>query len=187
MGKLPDDKKLGELMLYIACKSLNDPKFGATKLNKLLFYSEFAVYRDFGDSITGHEYVRRQNGPAPRRFLPVRNRLLQTQQAKLERVEFMGKYQERLVNLRLPDLSQFHAEEIDTVDQVIEHFKDFDGTEISEHSHQFIGWKLAEDGEVIPYEVALVETRRLSDAEREYGRSLQPAAIKALRGTPQYA
>lgn len=177
---MPDDQKLAELMLYIAYKSQDDPKFGATKLNKLLFYSEFVAYRDFGDSITGHDYVRRKNGPVPKRLLPVRDRLCKSRQAKLIAVDYMGMPQHRLVPMRMPDLRCFHPEEIETVDRMLELFKDYNGSEISLRSHDFVGWLLAEDGDVIPYEVALIEKRPLSEPEREYGRSLQQAASKAL-------
>jgi hypothetical protein len=37
----PDDEKLRELILYVSTLSENDPNFGAAKLNKLLFYTDF--------------------------------------------------------------------------------------------------------------------------------------------------
>jgi hypothetical protein len=42
--ELHPDKRLGELMLYIAKKSQFDQNFGSTKLNKILFYADFVSY-----------------------------------------------------------------------------------------------------------------------------------------------
>jgi|SRR5271169_6899363 len=57
--------KFKELMLYAAEKSVEDPAFGATKLNKILFFSDFLCFGLAGHSITGASYQRLKNGPAP--------------------------------------------------------------------------------------------------------------------------
>ena len=49
-----DDRKMKELILYLAARSEDDPRFSSTKLNKLLFYCDFTAYRQLGRSITGH-------------------------------------------------------------------------------------------------------------------------------------
>ena len=59
------DKKLKELVLYIAQKSEDDPSFGATKLNKILFAADFYFFGQTGRSITGASYVHRGKGPVP--------------------------------------------------------------------------------------------------------------------------
>ncbi len=50
-----DEAKLVELILYIADKCENDPHFGKTKLNKILFFSDMLYYGFFGNAITGVE------------------------------------------------------------------------------------------------------------------------------------
>ena len=47
---------------------------------------------------------------------------------------------------------------------------------MSDVSHRFIGWQLAELREAIPYDVALLEVRRPTEEEIEWGRSLEPLA-----------
>lgn len=69
------EEKLRELILYIAYKSKADPRCGAVKLNKLLYYADFTAYRLLGRSITGAEYQHLQEGPAPRRGLPAQEKL----------------------------------------------------------------------------------------------------------------
>ena len=49
----PDGAKLRELMLYITQKSEGDPRFGKTKLLKILVEADFTFYARTGRSITG--------------------------------------------------------------------------------------------------------------------------------------
>jgi hypothetical protein len=71
----PDDEKLRELILYVSTLSENDPNIGATKLNKLLFYTDFLAYQKFGSAITGQEYQALRQGPAPKRLRPIIERM----------------------------------------------------------------------------------------------------------------
>lgn len=68
---------LKELIVYIANKLALHPKFGATKLNKILFYSDFIAYAKLGKSITGEKYQKLPLGPAPKYLLPVRKKWIQ--------------------------------------------------------------------------------------------------------------
>ena len=70
-----DDAKMKELILYLAAKSEKDPRFSSTKLNKLLFYCDFAAFRQLGKPITGHSYQKLQFGPAPKAMLPVLDKM----------------------------------------------------------------------------------------------------------------
>src|SRR5687767_11634112 len=112
-----DKKKLGELILYISKKSELDPNFGAVKLNKILFYSDFIAFGRLGKAITEQDYQRLDQGPAPRRLLPVREDLIDRGYLAIQEVARFGKTQKRTVALRDPDLSIFTAEEIALVDE----------------------------------------------------------------------
>lgn len=151
-----NDAKFKELVLYICHRSHADKRFGATKLNKLLFYADFIAYLKFGQPITGHPYRRLDKGPVPRRILP----LLKEMQAKgdvaISTHDFHGKTQKRTLALRDADVSCFTAPEIALVTSLIDDFWGMNAKQMSEVSHQFRGWKLAADGEDIPYQVALV-------------------------------
>ena len=46
------DERLGELILYVASKCTEDQLFGATKLNKILWRSDFRAYAKHGEPIT---------------------------------------------------------------------------------------------------------------------------------------
>jgi len=38
---IPNDRKFQELLLYVAARCEGAPTFGATKLNKILFFADF--------------------------------------------------------------------------------------------------------------------------------------------------
>ena len=141
-----DLRKMQELILHICRASENDESFGAVKLNKLLFYSDFAAYRSFGRSITGQEYQRRDKGPVPRPMYALMDEMQKTSQLAIASRDYFGYPQKRPVALREPDLSSFTSDEIALVDRAISHFRDKNATELSEASHQFIGWKQAREG-----------------------------------------
>src|ERR1022692_2835161 len=70
-----DATKFRELMLYVAQRSATDPQFGKTKLNKILYFSDFLAYGLTGHAIAGATYQKLDKGPAPRQFLPVSREL----------------------------------------------------------------------------------------------------------------
>lgn len=169
------DTLLGELVLYLARQCEEDPRFGATKLNKLLWNADFAAYVEFGKSITGQEYFALEHGPAPRRLLPVLDQLKQEQAAAVRPDDHFGWTQQRTFALRAPNLRLFGGPEIALVDRVIRECWHQNATEVSEASHGFIGWKVAKRGETIPYSVALVSARKLTKTEEQRALELAQA------------
>lgn len=167
-----DEKKFGELIVYLAMKCQDDAYFGATKLNKLLFYSDFVSYKRTGCAITGAEYRALQHGPAPRQLLPVRGKL---EQEGAIAQQTWGP-QNRIVALRKPNLDAFSESERAIVDEMIEHFSEYDTGAIVQESHTFLGWRAAmaerarhpgREGP-IPYRTALVSAPPVREAERAH-------------------
>jgi len=173
-----DNQKLEELILYICQESEGDRLFGATKLNKVLFYTDFLSYLYRGKSITGQEYQALPQGPAPRRLIPIKNNLQEKGRLIVKEVEFHGYHQHRPIALATPDLSMFDGNEIAIVHEVIEALWGLNATDVSRLSHRFIGWELAEEGETIPYEVALISNREPTLGERRRMRELEQLAAK---------
>ena len=167
-----DEGKLKELIIYIAHRSENDQRFGAVKLNKLLFYSDFTAYRELGSPITGATYQHLQEGPAPREFLQVQNALLHKDVAMEPRPYFGGTLQKRLVPLRPPDLSVFTVEELRIVDGVITEFLNMNARQISQYSHDEYGWRLTDEGETIPYAASYFESAPLTQEQIEHGQEV---------------
>lgn len=169
-----DTAKLKELILYVANKSEDDPRFGATKLNKILYYADFAAYRTLGKSITGADYQNLSEGPAPKQLLLRRNELLKAGDAVVERRQYYDGVQQRLIAHRPPDPEVFSEEELAIVDQVIDDLWDKNGTEVSHKSHKELGWLLTKRGEAIPYASAFFTSQDtpLTEEQEKMGRTI---------------
>ena len=170
------DAKLRELILLIATRSEGDKPFGAVKLNKLLFYTDFLAYLNFGEAITGQEYQKLPQGPAPRRMLPVLKKMIDKEDLAIRRHDYYGKDQQRAFALTPPDMGRFNFAEIELIDRVVEMFWGKNASEMSAISHQFLGWKLAAMNETIPYSVALVGSREPTAEEQKRGLALESLA-----------
>ncbi len=158
--KTPDDAKLQELILFIASRSEDDPRFGSTKLNKLLFFADFLAYVKLGEAITNHVYMKLPNGPAPRAMLPITKRMISAKSLAIQERDHYGRTQKVPIALREANLKLFSSEEIALVTEVLDGFRKSNAKGISALSHKFDGWKLAKDRENIPYEVALVQFKK---------------------------
>ena len=75
----------------------------------------------------------------------------------------------------------FSGEEIALVDKLIEKWKDKNATEISSQSHEFIGWICAEEGETIPYAMALISNRELTEEELDYADTINLSGFQVPR------
>ena len=149
-----DKKKLRQLALYVAARCENDPRFSRVKLNKIIFYSDFTHYIKSGQSITGSVYIKMPFGPCPKDFNKLEEKMSKDEEMKIQEREYYGKVQKRPIALVPADLSLFTAEEIASVEKVVHNLWDNSAREVSELSHLFDGWKLADDFEEIPYSVA---------------------------------
>ena len=167
-----DSKKFRELILYVAQLSHDDPRFGATKLNKLLFYMDFGSYRLLGSPITGATYQHLPAGPAPRELLASKKFLLDCGDVAIEYRPYFSGTQERLVCQTAPDLSVFSQGELDIVDDVVAEFWRFNARQISEYSHHEAGWLATHDFDDIPYELAWISTEPLTPEQIELGRQV---------------
>lgn len=168
-----DEQKLQELILYIAEKSADDPSFGDTKLNKLLWFSDFLAYATYGRPITGAVYQKLEHGPAPRRLLPARKALIDGGDVDIVR---KGRAYKRnvTVNRRPANTRLFDTEQLDLVDEVIELLRHHDASDVSALSHQLsAGWQLADMYEDIPYDsIFLSVSQTLTPYEVQRGHEL---------------
>lgn len=164
-----NEQKFKELILYIATQCKDDARWGATKLNKQLFFADFLAYGKLGYPITGAEYMALERGPAPKRLLPIREAMIEDGDICLER----RGYQERIVADRQPDLAGFSPQELELVNYVIGALRDNDAEEVSNLSHQFLGWMAAraeglakQKNIIIPYGTVFVSRPTLTEEER---------------------
>jgi hypothetical protein len=167
-------EKFRQLVLYFSKRGADEGLvIGSTKLNKLLFFTDFRAYAETGNPITGARYQRLEHGPAARAMLPVRN----------EMVEELGEahFEERgpedwnavLVPDVEPDMSLFDDDELRIADAVFDELREFNAKDVSDFAHyRSAGWRVMEDGEDIPYESALCSTDPAPSEAIELGRQL---------------
>jgi Antitoxin SocA-like, Panacea domain len=157
------NNKMRELVLYIAKKSEKDPYFGSIKLNKILFYSDFAYYAKTGNSITGAEYRKYKRGPAPAIMKSLKEEMESDKIAYERNVTITPTHmQKRMLAGREPDMTAFTDAEVATIDFYIEELWGMTATDVSFESHRFPGWKHAELSEEIPYFTAFLSETPLT-------------------------
>jgi hypothetical protein len=165
-----DERKLAELILYIATKSESDPNFGTTRLFKALFNADWNHYIATSTTITGHDYIKGPYGPMPHRGDEILNALESERLLAVQRHSRRGYPQQKPIALRDANLDLFTAQEIATVDQVIEEQHGMTATRVSKWPHDAImAWNAARDGERIPFETSWVVDRPLTSREIEHG------------------
>ena len=173
-------QRFRELIVYICNKCADDPGFGATKLNKILYHSDFRSFERFGVPLTGMAYQKLQFGPAPRALLPV-IRELSSEGAVREAPPQDGPFgQKRTVALRGAYLDHFTRDELDLVDEVIRECWGKSAATVSDESHG-VAWRARNIGESIPYEAVFLSDERpteddvsdLKALNEKYGWGLQ--------------
>lgn len=150
-------QKFKELILYLSERSEADPRYGQVKLNKLLYYIDLLAYRDLGKPITGARYQRLKWGPAAVALKPVQEEMVGEGDLVIRSGPFGAYEQKKPIALRSADMSAFTGSEVAFVEYIVKALWELGAGQVSDLSHEDIGWKLARDGEDIPYETAFVE------------------------------
>lgn len=155
--------KLKALVHYVIAKS--DPsRLGATRLNKILWFSDAFAYRATGETITGESYIKRQHGPVPAHILGVVRELADEGAIVTRERQLLTYSMREFVSLRDPDTSMLSPQELELVDEVRGDIcNQFTANSISELSHDRI-WEAANMGEEIPMSATLIsEAGQLTD------------------------
>lgn len=160
-------QRLREAALYVMKKCQHADFFGMTKLNKILWKADFSAYAGRQTPVTGRQYQRLKNGPAPVEMLPVLQDLQSADFVRIETKE-MGPYLERRpIALVEPSMRFFSADDLTYLDAAIDLYWNFSGSGVSEDSHG-VAWKTRKNGDPMPYELALLSDDELSAYEAEY-------------------
>lgn len=152
-----DSQKFKNLIHY-ACNRVADPSLlGAIKLNKILWYVDGNTYMRTGRSLTGARYVKQPKGPVPKAMLPILGEMQRDGILRIDDVSYFGRTKKQYTVLRPPPEGVFTAEELELIDDVVDTItQSHTGQSISEATHGS-AWKLAEMGEEIPLNAAMVE------------------------------
>ena len=146
-------QRFRELIVYVSAQCASDPHFGSTKLNKILFYSDFRAFERLGEPITGMAYFALKEGPAPYLMRPVRRELEREGAIETEEAPVGNFSQIRTIARREADLDLFTKGELAIVHEVIDELRDKTARQVSEESHG-VAWRTRTMGGFIPYEAA---------------------------------
>jgi len=146
------------VVLYVAEQLRDDPTFGSTKLNKILYFSDTDAYRELGEPITGAVYQRNRYGPTAVEYPPMIDEMQGQELISVKREKIIDHEQDKITptdKFRL-DLGLGPRQKA-LLDARIEEFRGYTNLEASDRSHeQSAGWLVFDPGETIPYRTSLV-------------------------------
>lgn len=168
------EEKLKELMIYVASKCSEDPRFGLTKLAKIICFSDLLHYANFGESITGQSYIKEQQGPLAKDFYKVKNKLVEDKEVVEKKIPVINHSRTLLVTTRDPKFDLFTAQQISFVDDVIKAFEKVNNGGASHFSHDYLaGWQDLNFGEEIPYQTIFMPTNyHPTESDKTYSAQL---------------
>lgn len=143
-------EKFKALVHYVAA-SCDDPhRLGATRLNKICWFSDSIAYRLNGVSMTGETYVKRQRGPVSKTILATVRELESEGKLHVREQRFSTYKMRMFVALTEPDKSLFSDVDLEIVNAVMNDVCDnHTANSISDLTHDQI-WAAANEGEEIP-------------------------------------
>ena len=150
---------------YVIQKLQSNPNFGKTLFYKVLYFSDFDFYELFKKSITGSDYRKIDNGPAPCKF----DRTISSLKAKgyvtEKRVQRHGVTQIRY--LVVPDVSfgGLSEDERKMLNKNIERLSGMNAKQVSAYSHQDMPYKATKERAIIDYDLVFYRNPVFSAAQ----------------------
>jgi hypothetical protein len=167
-------RKFKELVLYFSQRGLDEGLvIGSTKLNKLLFFTDFRAFTELGRPVTGARYQKLERGPAARQFVPMRDQMLADQEVRY-RERATDDLNDVLIPLTSPNVEAVLSDAERTIaDEIFEELRPYNATATSDYSHlRSAGWKVVKLRDDIPYESGYVVTDPPPQEAIELGRKL---------------
>jgi hypothetical protein len=142
-----ENDRLAEVAHYIIAHC-EPERLGATKLNKVLWYSDVIFYRLHGRSITGEQaYEKRQFGPVPKNINDILRSLQGAGKIRERQSPTPAGIRREFVWLEHPPVEKFSAEEIDVLRDVMTQVCDgHSAASISDLTHDAL-WDETEIGQ----------------------------------------
>lgn len=160
-------EKFEEVLLYILNKVGSKPNIGETVLYKLLYFTDFDFYEKYEEQLIGATYIKNHHGPTPVEFQKILGKMIEDEEIIKVESKYFDYPQKKYLPLRVPDLSKLKANEVETIDNVLNKLSDMNANQISEYSHNDVPWLTTEDGGVIEYESVFYRTAPYSVREYE--------------------
>ena len=160
--------KIRELIVYLASRSAEDDRFGRTKLAKLLFFCDFGAVEELGAPITGARYRKKERGPLAEEELLALRDLKDSGSIDIEQVNVYGRTQKHIIARREADISWLTPAQHVLIDEVVARHWDDDAKHLSDLSHEFPGWELADMDGVIPYHAVFIARQAPTQADIDW-------------------
>jgi transcriptional regulator with XRE-family HTH domain len=141
--------KLFDMVLYIVTKH---GEVFPTKLNKLMFYSDFYNYRKSGLSISGLQYCALNYGPVPEHYATIYDN---TPHLEKKLIDAHNMVSTLLTCSVTSDFASLASTEKESIDYVIMKIKSMSVSEIIAASHNESAWQIGvKNHSYIPYDEA---------------------------------
>ncbi|UCH98514.1 MAG: DUF4065 domain-containing protein [Candidatus Aminicenantes bacterium] len=151
-------EKFKEVLLYILNKVGSKPNIGETVLYKLLYFIDFDFYEKYEEQLIGATYIKNYYGPTPLEFKTIVEEMIRTQQIIKVENKYFEYPQTKYLPLRESDLSKLKANEIETINDVLNRLSHMNAAQISHYSHDDVPWLTADEQAVIEYESVFYRT-----------------------------
>jgi transcriptional regulator with XRE-family HTH domain len=154
--EIPNVEKFKQM--YFACLKFASNSHGnvpKTKLAKLLYLSDFKNFFENLEPMSGVKYRRLEYGPVPDVFFSMTDDLLE--QGKIN-VEVLDRGAQLIsLNTREADFSKLTEEELTSIKEICNLWKDKPTQDIVNFTHEQKPWKMCREGEYIPYSLIIQE------------------------------
>lgn len=165
-------EKLKNLVHYI-CHKVRDPsRLGKTKLNKVLYFSDFLFYLYHHEPITGETYIKKDHGPVSKHLDQILDELQAEGKVFSREQSVIDFTRHELVSKKKPAISDFTGEEIALVDEVIDITLKDQTKGLALMLGQDKVWDIARPGEEIPYFTILGKDSEPSEKAIRWAREM---------------
>lgn len=130
---------------------LKDNKLYLTQLMKYLFACDFLSYKKYDKSISSFKYAALPHGPVVNDYKELINYLIQNSYIK---IEVLDETNYLIVSNYEIDEDLFDKQEVAILNEIKTKFKGKTSKDLSNWSHDFIGWKNTNTSSIINYEYA---------------------------------
>ncbi|MFI5161212.1 MAG: type II toxin-antitoxin system antitoxin SocA domain-containing protein [Sphingobacteriales bacterium] len=140
----PDLARIGQVIAFFDGKL----DLFKTKLNKLLFYSDFCAYKQTGFSITGITYRAIPYGPVPSEYEKLYIKLCDDNAIDIQNIQIhrTGDFADLIKPKWTFDPDRFSAIEVEVLEKVAKAFKSKSTKEVVDISHREAAWSENEPG-----------------------------------------
>lgn len=166
-----DQDKFRRLLHYVIAKAGDIDGFGATKLYKVLWFSDARAFMLYREPLTGETYIREKYGPIPKHVFAALSELKALGVVSVQKTRYRGVPTTKFKSLSAPDKLPFNDERKKIVDYFIHHIAhEHTAKSISDKTHDDLAWEIAKMGEEIPYRAIFANRiREPNDEERAWG------------------